>query len=71
LVVRDEKTNEWSYPAFFTLGGASIGLQFGGQALEVVLLVMPQKGVDSLVSTTLKLRAGAPVAEDECYHKVN
>ena len=62
LVVRDEKTNEWSYPAFFTLGGASIGLQFGGQASEVVLLVMTQKGVDSLMSTTLKLGADATVA---------
>jgi lipid-binding SYLF domain-containing protein len=71
LVVRDEKTNEWSYPAFFTLGGASIGLQFGGQASEVVLLVMTQKGVDSLMSTTLKLGADATVAEDECYHRVN
>jgi lipid-binding SYLF domain-containing protein len=62
LIVRDEKTNEWSYPAFFTLGGASIGLQFGGQASEVVLLVMTQKGVDSLMSTTLKLGADASVA---------
>jgi lipid-binding SYLF domain-containing protein len=62
LVVRDEKTNEWSYPAFFTLGGASFGLQFGGQASEVVLLVMTQKGIDSLMSTTLKLGADASVA---------
>jgi SH3 domain-containing YSC84-like protein 1 len=62
LVVRDEKTNEWSYPAFFTLGGASFGLQFGGQASEVVLLVMTQKGIDSLLSTTLKLGADASVA---------
>jgi lipid-binding SYLF domain-containing protein len=62
LVVRDEKTNEWSYPAFFTLGGASGGLQFGGHASEVVLLVMTQKGIDSLMSTTLKLGADASVA---------
>jgi lipid-binding SYLF domain-containing protein len=62
LVVRDEKTNEWSYPAFFTLGGASFGLQFGGQASEVVLLVMTQKGIDSLMSTTLKLGADASIA---------
>lgn len=62
LVVRDEKTNEWSYPAFFTLGGASIGLQFGGQASEVVLLVLTQKGVDSMMSTTMKLGADASIA---------
>ncbi|MDR4493985.1 MAG: lipid-binding SYLF domain-containing protein [Nitrospirales bacterium] len=62
LIVRDDKTNEWSYPAFFTLGGASFGLQFGGQASEIVLLVMTQKGVDSLMSTTLKLGADASVA---------
>jgi len=62
LVVRDEKTNEWSYPAFFTLGGASFGFQFGGQASEVILLVMTQKGIDSLMSTTLKLGADASVA---------
>jgi lipid-binding SYLF domain-containing protein len=62
LVVRDEKTNEWSYPAFFTLGGASFGLQFGGQVSEVVLLVMTQKGIDSLKSTTVKLGGDASVA---------
>jgi lipid-binding SYLF domain-containing protein len=62
LVIQDEKTNEWSYPAFFTLGGASFGLQFGGQASEVVLLVMTQKGIDSLMSTTLKLGVDASVA---------
>ncbi len=62
LVARDEKTNEWSYPAFFTMGGASFGFQFGGQASEVVLLVMTQKGIDSLMSTTLKLGADASVA---------
>jgi lipid-binding SYLF domain-containing protein len=62
LLVQDEKTNEWSYPAFFTLGGASFGFQFGGQASEVVLLVMTQKGVDSMMSTTFKLGADASVA---------
>ena len=62
FVARDEKTNEWSQPAFFTLGGASFGFQFGGQASQVVLLVMTQKGVNSMTSTTFKLGADASVA---------
>ena len=62
LVVRDEKTNEWSYPAFFTLGGASFGLQFGGQASEVIVLILTQKGVDSMMSTTMKIGGDASVA---------
>ena len=62
FVARDEKTNEWSQPAFFTMGGASFGFQFGGQASEVVLLVMTQKGVNSMTSTTFKLGADASVA---------
>ena len=62
FVARDEKTNEWSQPAFFTLGGASFGLQIGGQASQVILLVMTQKGVNSMTSTTFKLGADASVA---------
>ena len=62
FVARDEKTNEWSQPAFFTMGGASFGFQFGGQASQVVLLVMTQKGVNSMTSTTFKLGADASVA---------
>ncbi len=62
LLVRDEKTNAWSYPAFYTLGGISFGFQFGGQASELVLLVMSQKGVDSMLTSTMKLGADASVA---------
>lgn len=62
LLVRDEKTDAWSYPAFYTLGGISFGFQFGGQASELVLLVMSQKGVDSMLTSTMKLGADASVA---------
>jgi len=55
LVVRDEKTGEWSEPAFYNIGSVSFGLQIGASAAEVVTLVMSQKGVDALLTTSVKL----------------
>jgi SH3 domain-containing YSC84-like protein 1 len=62
LVAKDEKTGEWSEPAFFTMGAGSFGFQFGAQASEVVLLVLTQRGVDSLLSGNFKLGADGSVA---------
>ena len=53
LVVRDEKTNEWSYPAFFTVGGASIGLQFGGQADASVAVGPVGRGIEGSTAPNL------------------
>jgi lipid-binding SYLF domain-containing protein len=55
LVVRDEKTGEWSEPAFYNIGSVSFGLQIGASAAEVVTLVMSQRGVDALLATSVKL----------------
>ena len=62
LLVRDGKTGEWSDPAFYTLGSVSFGLQIGGEAAEVVLLVMSQKGVDSLLTSKFKLGGDTSIA---------
>lgn len=62
FLAKDEKTGEWSEPAFFTMGAGSFGFQFGAQASEVVLLVLTQRGVDSLLSGTFKLGADGSVA---------
>lgn len=62
LLVRDEKTGDWTDPAFYTLGGGSFGLQFGAEASEVVLLAMTKRGVESMLSSSLKLGADASIA---------
>ncbi len=62
LMVRDPRTNEWSGPAFYTIGGGSLGLQFGGSISEVVMIVMTQNGIESLFTTTFKVGGGASVA---------
>ena len=62
LLVRDEQTGSFSAPAFYTMGGISIGFLAGGQAAEVMLLINSQKALDSLLSTKVKLGAGVSVA---------
>ena len=60
FLARGEKT--WYGPAFYTMGGASFGLQIGGQSSEVVLVAMTERGVAALLSTSAKLGADAGVA---------
>jgi len=62
FVARDEKTGQWMGPSFHTIGGASFGLQIGGQASEVILAAMTQRGVTTLLSNSIKLGADAGLA---------
>src|SRR5512139_3764171 len=62
LVLRDEKTCNWSEPAFYTLGSVTFGLQIGGESAEVLMMVMSQKAVDSLLASSFKLGGDASVA---------
>ena len=48
-------SGEWSYPAFFTMGAASIGLQFGAQASELLLIVLTDKGLTSILDRQVKV----------------
>lgn len=53
---------KWSYPAFYTMGGASFGLQIGGQSSEVMLLIMTSKGINSVLNNEVKLGGDISVA---------
>jgi len=52
----------WSAPAFLTLTGGSIGLQLGGQAADLILVINDRRGLENLVSNQFKLGADAAVA---------
>ena len=52
----------WGAPAMYALEGGSIGLQIGGEATDLVLLVMNDRGADSLLHSKVKLGADASVA---------
>ena len=52
----------WSAPAFFTVTGGSIGFQIGGQAVDLVMLIMNNDGMQHLLSSQFALGADASVA---------
>ncbi|HXZ33847.1 MAG TPA: lipid-binding SYLF domain-containing protein [Terriglobales bacterium] len=52
----------WSTPAFFLIEGGSFGFQIGGQAVDVVMLIMNNEGMRNLLSSKFKLGGDASVA---------
>src|SRR5579864_2539396 len=52
----------WSAPAFFSVAGGSFGFQIGGQAVDLVMLVMNKDGMRHLLSSQFALGADASVA---------
>lgn len=52
----------WTAPAFFNMGGGSIGLQIGAQSTDFVLVVMNKKGMEKLVGDKFELGADASAA---------
>src|SRR5499425_2571593 len=52
----------WGAPAMYALEGGSIGFQIGGEATDFVILVMNNRGMDSLLHSKVRLGADATVA---------
>ncbi len=52
----------WSYPAFYTLGSISFGLQIGGQTSEAILIIMNDKALAALMDDQVKLGADLSAA---------
>jgi lipid-binding SYLF domain-containing protein len=52
----------WGSPAMYALEGGSVGFQLGGQATDLVLLVMNERGASSILNSKVKLGADASAA---------
>jgi lipid-binding SYLF domain-containing protein len=52
--------DHWSAPAPVRITGGSFGLQIGGEAVDLVMLVMDQRGMDQLLAS--KFKVGADVS---------
>ena len=60
LVARSGKT--WVGPAFYDLATASVGFQAGVEVSEALIVVMTEKGLNSLMATTFKVGGDASIA---------
>lgn len=59
---RQPESDTWGTPAFFTLAGGSIGLQIGAKAIDLILLVMNEEGMNGLLDSTVTLGADIGVS---------
>lgn len=55
-------SGRWSAPAPLTIAGGDWGLQIGGEAIDLVMLVMNEKGMQQMLSSKFKLGADASAA---------
>jgi lipid-binding SYLF domain-containing protein len=60
LVARDGRA--WAGPAFYNLATASVGFQAGIDVSEVIIVVMTERGFNSLLSTSVKIGGDASIA---------
>ena len=62
MVCRKDDRTSWSAPAGIRIEGGSVGLQIGGSATDLVMLVMNERGADRLMSSRFTVGGEASVA---------
>lgn len=62
IVVARGDGKQWAGPAFYKIGTASVGFQAGVESSEMVALIMTEKALNSLMSTSFKLGGDVSVA---------
>ena len=60
--IRSKSTNKFGPPTFLTQSGISFGFQIGAEAVDLILLVMTERGLKSLLKDQFTLGADAAVS---------
>jgi lipid-binding SYLF domain-containing protein len=61
-VVLRHQNGQWTGPAFISIGAGSLGIQFGGQSVDLILVVMGDEAMNFFLSSKFKLGADVAVA---------
>ena len=61
-IVRNSKNGYWGPPSFITTMGGSFGFQFGAQAVDLILVVMSERGIKGLLEDNFTLGGDIAVA---------
>ncbi len=61
-IVLKHASGTWTGPAFFSIGAGSFGLQFGGQAVDLILVILGKETMNSFLKSKFKLGADIAVA---------
>jgi lipid-binding SYLF domain-containing protein len=62
VIAQNHSGTGWNGPAFYHIASGSLGLQAGAEASEMVALIMTEKGLNSLLSTSFKLGGDVSIA---------
>lgn len=62
ILAKDKKTGEWSPPAFIGTVEVSYGFQIGAQMTDLILLIMNEKGLNTLMKSKVRLGSDLSIA---------
>ncbi|MEW5912316.1 MAG: lipid-binding SYLF domain-containing protein [Thermodesulfobacteriota bacterium] len=62
VILKRQADGSWSAPAFFIIGGASIGFQIGAESMDLFMVIMTNKGLQAVLKNQAKFGVDASVA---------
>ncbi len=62
VLLAQDAAGTWSNPAFYDVGSASFGLQFGAAGSQVILMIMTEGGLRRFLKDKFKLGADASIS---------